>query len=185
MHSPTLTMYELEPIHKRFPQVPIERRVCAFLIDFVAIWLVSSMAGGNAFLQMLVFMALWLGLRVVLVSSNQGQSLGRWALDMKVLDAKYGKLPGLLTLSKREGILGFCALLAMIGLNIGLANGISLLLLIAPLGVDCGIALSEPETQQAFHDRIAKTIVIQTRRGFSLDLRLKRWVAQIRRRMQK
>lgn len=181
-------MYELEPIYKRFPQVPIERRFYAFLIDFVAVWLVSSMAGGNPFLRVLVFMALWLGMRVVLVSSNQGQSLGRWALDMKVLDAKYGKLPGLLTLTKREGILGVCALLAMFGFNV-LANGISMLLsmllLIAPLGVDCGIALSEPEKQQAFHDRIAQTLVIQTRRGFSLDLRLKRWVAQIRRRMQK
>ncbi|MEQ8970474.1 MAG: RDD family protein [Coleofasciculus sp. C1-SOL-03] len=178
-------MYEFEPIHKRFPQVPIERRFYAFLIDFVAVWLISSMAGGNPFLQMLVFIALWFGLRVVLVSNNQGQSLGRWALDMKVLDANYGKLPGLLTLTKREGILGVCALLAMVGLNIGFANGISMLLLIAPLGVDCGIALSEPETQQAFHDRIAQTLVIQTRRGFSLDLRMKRWVAQIRRRMQK
>lgn len=178
-------MYELEPLHKRFPQVPIERRAYAFVIDFVTVWLLSSMASGNAFLQDFVFIALWLGLRVLLVSKNQGQSLGRWALDMKVLDSQYGKLPGLLTLSKREGILGLCALLAMIGLKIGLANGISMLLLIAPLGVDCGMALSEPEAQRAFHDRIAQTLIIQTRRGFSLDLRLKRWVGQIRQRMQK
>jgi hypothetical protein len=104
---------------------------------------------------------------------------------MKVLDAKDHKIPGLLTLAKREGILGFCALLAMIGLNIGLANGISMLLLVAPLAADCGKALADEEAQQAFHDRVAQTIVIQTRRGFSLDLRLKKLFAKLRRHMQK
>ena len=173
----------IDRIYTRFPKVPIERRAAAFVIDFVGVWLVSSFVGPN-FLGMLVFMLLWLGMRVVLVSSNQGQSLGRWALDMKVLDAK-GKIPGLATLAKREGILGFCALLATIGLSIGLANGISLLLLITPLAVDCGAALGDTEAQQAFHDRIAKTIVIQTRRGFSLDIRLKKIFADMSRRMKK
>src|SRR5919199_3387099 len=174
----------LEPMYNRFPKVPMERRAGAFFIDFVAVWLVSSFVT-SIVLQMLVFMLLWLGMRVVLVSSNQGQSLGRWALDMKVLDAKYSKIPGLLTLAKREGILGFCALLAMLGLNIGLANGISMLLLIFPLAADCCSALADEESQQAFHDRMAKTLVIQTRRGFSLDLRLKKIFAQVRRRVQK
>ncbi len=172
----------IQPTYTRFPKVPIERRVAAFGIDFVGVWLVSSFITSILF-QSLVFLVLWLVLRVVLVSSNQGQSLGRWALDMKVLDAK-GKIPGLLTLAKREGILGFCALLAMIGLSIGLANGISLLLLISPLAVECGVAFADPEAQQAFHDRIAKTVIIQSRRGFSLDLRLKRLFAQVRQRMQ-
>jgi uncharacterized RDD family membrane protein YckC len=173
----------IEPVYTRFPKVPIERRAAAFLIDFVGVWLFSSFVT-NILVQMLVFILLWLALRVVLVSSNQGQSLGRWALDMKVLDAKYAKVPGLVTLAKREGILGGCALLAMIGLRIGLANGISMLLLITPLLANWGLVLADPEAQQAFHDRIAKTIVIQTRRGFSLDLRLKKMFAQMRRRMK-
>ncbi|HBB32422.1 MAG TPA: hypothetical protein DC064_11650 [Cyanobacteria bacterium UBA9273] len=175
----------MEPVYKRFPKVPIERRACAFALDFIAVWLVSSFAAGNLFLQGLVFVLLWLALRVVLVSNNQGQSLGRWALDMKVLDALDRKIPRLSTLAKREGILGLCALLAMIGLSIGLANGISLVVLTAPLAADCSVALSDPDAQQAFHDRIAQTIVIQTRRGFSLDLRLKKLFAQLRHRMQK
>ena len=175
----------LEPVHTRFPKVPIERRAAAFFIDFVAVWLVSSLLGFNVFVQIVVFMLSWTALRVVFVSSNQGQSLGRWALDMKVLDIKYSKIPGLLTLAKREGILGFCALLAMLGLNIGLANGISMLLLIFPLAADCCSALADEDAQQAFHDRMAKTLVIQTRRGFSLDLRLKKIFAQVRRRVQK
>lgn len=173
----------IESIYTRYPKVPIERRVAAFCIDFVGVWLVSSFAT-NLLFRMLVFILLWLVLRVVLVSRNQGQSLGRWALDIKVLDAR-GRMPGVLTLARREGILGFCALLATIGLGIGLANAVSLLLLTSPLAVDCGAALAEPEAQQAFHDRIAKTFVIQTPRGFSLDLRLKKLFAQVRQRMQK
>jgi uncharacterized RDD family membrane protein YckC len=67
----------IEPVYTRFPKVPIERRAAAFGIDFVAVWLVSSLLKINVPLQMLVFILLWLALRVVLVSSNQGQSLGR------------------------------------------------------------------------------------------------------------
>lgn len=96
----------MEPIYKRFPRVPIERRAAAFGIDFVAVWFVSSLLAINVPVQMLVFSLLWLGLRVVLVSNNQGQSLGSWAMDMKVLEARSSRVPGLLTLTKREGILG-------------------------------------------------------------------------------
>ncbi|MCA1994589.1 MAG: RDD family protein [Coleofasciculus sp. S288] len=174
----------IEPVYKRFPKVPIGRRAAAFLIDFAGVWLVSSFISGLLF-RGVVFILLWLGLRVALVSSNQGQSLGHWALDMKVLDARSAKIPGLLTLAKREGILGLGALLAMIGLSVALANPISFFLLVAPLAIDCGMALGHPEAQQAFHDRVAKTILIQTRRGYSLDLRLKRLFAQVRRRVQK
>lgn len=174
-----------EPVYRRFPKVPFERRAAAFAIDFFGVWLVSSIAGGNFLLQSLVFLLLWMGLRVLVVSQNQGQTLGRWALDIKVLDAKSGKTPDQLTLAKREGILGLCALLAAIGLGIGLANGISLLVLTAPLAADCGMAYADSEIQQAFHDRIAQTLVIQTRRGYSLDLRVKKWFAQVRRRVQK
>lgn len=173
-----------DPVYSRFPKVPIERRVAAFAIDFVGVWLVSSFFAITVLFQMLVFILLWLALRVVLVSRNQGQSLGRWALDIKVLDAKYPKVPSLGTLAKREGILGGFALLAMLGLSIGLANGLSMLLLITPLAANCGVAFADAEAQQAFHDRIAKTIVIQTRRGFSLDLRLQRLFAKVKRRVK-
>lgn len=174
----------IERIYTRFPKVPIERRVAAFAIDFVVVWLCSSLVGNNILFQILVFTLLWLALRVVLVSNNQGQSLGRWALDMKVLDAKYSKIPGLLTLSKREGILGLSTFLALIGLSWMFANPISFLLLITPLAVDGGVAFADNEAQQAFHDRIAQTIVIQTPRGYSLDIRLKKIFAQIRRPMK-
>jgi len=175
----------IELADKRFPKVPIERRAIAFLIDFVFVWLVSSLLAGNATAQSLIFLVVWLVWRVIIVAKNQGQSLGRWALDVKVIDAKFNKIPQLLTLTKREAITGFLSLLATFGLNIGMANGISLLLLCTPLLVDWGAVMSDTEHRQAFHDRIAATLVVQTRRGFSLDLKMKKVLAQLQSRVRR
>ena len=177
-------MHSDKPVSRYFPKVPIERRAAAFLIDFVAVWLVSGFFG-IGIIRWLVFLFAWLALRVIWVERNHGQSLGRWALDMKMIDARDKKIPDLVTLAKREGIIGFAALLAMIGLNINLSNAISMILLISPLVADCSIALADEEYQQAFHDRIAGTVVIQSRRGFSLDLRAKKVLAQLRDRVRK
>jgi uncharacterized RDD family membrane protein YckC len=177
-----------EPAYSRLPKVPIERRAAAFVIDFMAVgvasWLFRGNALGISLSQLIVFSLGWVGLRVFLVVRNQGQSLGRWALDMKLVDARFGKTPGLVELSKREGMVGFCALLVVIGFNIGLAHILSFLLLISPLAADCGLALSDSLYQQAFHDRWANTRVIATRRGWSLDLRVKKLLAQVSRRMK-
>jgi len=173
-----------EPGYTRFPKVPIQRRAAAFLIDFVAVWLVTSLLGGNTASQVLVFTVAWSLLRVVLVAQNQGQSLGRYALDMKVVNANYGKTPGFVDLAKREGLTGFASLLALLGIKIGLRNGVSLLLLAAPLVADFGVAAIDSSLQQALHDRLAQTLVVATRRGFSLDLRIKKWVAQATRSMK-
>ena len=54
-----------------------------------------------------------------------------------------------------------------------------MLLLMLPLFIDCGLALGDPEYSQAFHDRVAGTLVIESDRGFSLDLRLKEWLDEI------
>ena len=158
----------------RFPHAPLERRAYAYLLDFVLVWLLSSLAGG--ILEFVIFTAAWFGLRVVVPSVNQGQSLGTWAFDLKVINLRFRRLPGLLELSKREGILGLASFLAMVGFNINFRNGISFLLFIAPLAADCGFALTEDGFKQAFHDRIAETVVIASRRGFSLDLRAKQFV---------
>jgi uncharacterized RDD family membrane protein YckC len=167
------------PYRRRFPKVPIERRIYAFLIDFVLIWIISSLVT-NIYVEFLTFCILWFILRVVVVDRNHGQSLGRWALDMKVLDARFNKIPSLVSLLKREGIVCLAAFAAMIGLKVSFQNLISLFLLVTPLLIDGGIAISDEELNQAFHDRLAQTIVIQTNRGFSLDLRVKKLIKEIR-----
>jgi uncharacterized RDD family membrane protein YckC len=177
-----------KPTHTHFPKVPLKRRGMAFLIDFLVVWLVSlpfeTMTQGIQAAQIVVFIIAWLAVRVVLVAKNQGQSLGRWALDMKVIDFHLSRVPGILELSKREGIAGFCALLAMIGVGTALANSISLILLVSPLAADCGVAFADIDYRQAFHDRIGGTVVIASRRGFSLDLRLGKLLAQVTNRVK-
>jgi hypothetical protein len=169
--------------YRRYPKVPMERRAAAFAIDFVSVWLLSSFF--NDAIQWLVFLVGWLILRVVAVEKNKGQSLGSYALDMRVIDVRFNKIPDLLTLSKREGIVGFAAMLAMYGLEINFINGLSMLMLVTPLLIDCSIAFADEQYYQAFHDRIAETIVIQARRGFSLDLRLKKLYFELKRNLQK
>ncbi len=163
---------QLPPTDRRFPKVPIDRRAYAFLLDFVTVWFLSSFFRG--LVKDLIFFGIWLILRVIIVEKNKGQSLGSWAFDIKVIDIRFLRIPGLKELSKREAILGFAAMLAMVGLNINFRNGLSMLIFITPLIIDCGLAIGDEEYNQAFHDRIGNTIVIQTKRGFSLDLRLKK-----------
>lgn len=173
-----------KPTYRPFPKVPLERRAWAFVIDFLIVWFLSSIAG--AVLQWLVFLGVWMLLRVIAVDRNQGQSLGRWALDMKVLDPRFKKVPTLVILIKREGLLGAAACLAMIGLQYyGIGNGIGMILLCCPLFADCALALADERFQQTFHDQFAQTVIIQTRRGFSLDLRLKKLLANLQQNMRK
>ncbi|NJN73835.1 MAG: RDD family protein [Limnothrix sp. RL_2_0] len=167
---------------RRFPKVPLDRRFWAFFVDFLCVWIISGL--GGAALQWLIFLGAWFALRVGLVERNQGQSIGSWAFDIKVIDIRY-RIPELVSLAKREGIVGFTAMLAMYGLQINVANGISMLILIAPLFAGCAVAIADEEFNQAFHDRIAETYVIQTQRGFSLDLRIKQIIAELRQNMQK
>jgi len=171
----------IDPSPRSIPKVPLDRRAYAFLIDYVTIWLITSLLGGqNILLQLVVFSLAWLGMRVLLVISNHGQSLGRWAMDLKVMDIRLERLPSVINLTKREGVLGFAAFLAMIGLNLTFINPFSTLLLVCPLLGECSIALADEEFNQAFHDRLAKTIIIPTKRGFSLDVRMRRlyWEAK-------
>ncbi|MBE9222182.1 RDD family protein [Cyanobacterium stanieri LEGE 03274] len=170
-------MYQEESLIRRKPKAPPERRAYAFLVDFVLVWLISSLVT-NVFAEFLVFVLLWLVLRVIVVDKNQGQSLGKWAFDLKVIDAELKRRPSLANLTKREIIISIIAFLAMIGLKINFRNFISLLLFLTPIMIDGFTALTDEDYNQAFHDRTSKTIIVQTKRGFSLDLRIKKWLKE-------
>lgn len=177
-------MYGDPPRSKRFPRVPPDRRIYAFVIDFAIAWLLGSLAA-NWFAQGFIFFVVWIISRVVVVSRNQGQSLGAWLMDIKLLSLRFRRVPDLIILSRREVIVGGCATLAMLGLNQIFFNAFSTLLLVAPLGADCGVAFADEDYNQAFHDRFADTVVVPTKRGFSLDLRLRRLVDELSDRMRK
>ncbi len=181
-------VYPIPPednLPQKFPKIPLDRRAYAFLIDFASIWFLSSFVNSSLVLQFFLFLLIWWCLRVLLVAQNQGQSLGRWALDMKIIDLQLQRLPGILELSKREAIAGGGAALMMVGLNTFFGNPLSLILLSSPLFADCGMAIGDEQLNRAFHDRIGGTIVIPTRRGFSLDLRLRRLWYQVKGRMRR
>ena len=167
---------------RRFPRVPNERRIAAFAIDFGAASLLSTLGGASGIIPL--YLLSWYGLRVILVVKNQGQSLGRWALDMKVLDPKLRALPGLLELTKRETVTGLGSLLILLGLvNLNPTNGFILVAPI-PLCIDCGLAFLDADFRQAWHDRVARTVIIQTHRGYSLDIKVKKIFAQVGDRMK-
>ncbi|QZZ20373.1 RDD family protein [Leptothermofonsia sichuanensis E412] len=168
---------ELEP-PRRYPRVPMDRRVAAFAVDFGLVSLFSLFGGSHLYIWF--FMLLWLGLRVVVVEKNRGQSLGQWAFDIRVAELRYGSTPTLQAMLKREAIAGLGALLVFVGLvNLSPTNGFILIGLV-PLLVDCGFAFLDEVGRQALHDRVAHTMLVQTRRGYSLDIKLKKLFAQRR-----
>ncbi|MBD2346701.1 RDD family protein [Anabaena subtropica] len=177
---------------KYYPKADLWRRGFALGLDFLGVWLVSSLLGssgiGIQFVQILVFIFGWLILRVLVVSNNQGQSLGRWAFDLKVLEVENGevvpRIPELLALLKREAIIGFGVLLVSIALGNIRLNPTAILLVI-PLAIDCGAAFSDTQMRQAWHDRYASTFIVSSRRGYSLDLKVKRLVETLRRNVRR
>jgi len=96
---------------------------------------------------------------VLLVYRNQGQSLGRWALDMKVLDPELGKVPSQALAARSSN--GFLCLLVAIALS-NIATNAAAVMLMVPLALDCGFALSDNTRRQAIHDRIARTMIVYT-----------------------
>lgn len=164
--------------------MPIERRAGAFAIDFLSVWFISSFFATNLIVQWIVFLPTWWVFRVLIVEKNQGQGLGSWLFDIKVIDPRFNRLPDLLSLGKRELMVGVGSALAIAGLQ-NFTSGLEMLLLLSPLAVDCSLALIDDETNLAGHDRLARTLVVQTERGYSLDLRLKKIFGKIQRSMRK
>lgn len=173
---------------RHFPKGDITRRGMALALDFFGVWLLSSMVRSNQigiqFGQIFVFIFAWLIFRVVVVYNNQGQSLGRWAFDLKVLEVVNGeimnRIPQFQTLLLREGVICFSSLLLSIFLGNIILNPAAVVLLL-PLIIDGGAALSDTQMRQAFHDRFFRTIIVSSRRGYSLDIKIKRLVEKLQR----
>ncbi len=162
------------------PKVSVGRRAGAFCIDAIAVWLPSLLLGTNPIVQTIFFFLLWMILRVPIVKKNHGQSLGRWALDMKIIDVRFQRMPGVQKLCKREGLLGICAALALVGVGGLTSTNAAVLLLMLPLAIDCSTAfIDTARFPQAFHDRLGKTIIVGARRGYSLDIKVRRLLDQV------
>jgi uncharacterized RDD family membrane protein YckC len=162
------------------PKATISQRAAAFCIDAIAVWLPSLLIGNNPLVHTIFFILLWLVMRVPVARKNQGQSLGRWAVNVKVADTKLKRLPGIQELCKREAVLGTCAALAFAGIAGLTSTNAAVLLLLLPLAIDCGRAFTDSERfPQAFHDRIAGTIITGSKRGYFLDIKVQRLLDQV------
>ena len=160
----------------RFPRVPLWRRGAAFGFDFGIAWFLSF-AGGT--LGVPLFLLVWFGLRVALPIRNHGQSPGRWAFNLSLIYERFDLTPNFFDLLKRESIAGLGAVLLMLALTRIDPGRSWVLLWMLPLLADCSLAFAGPPKPQAFHDRVAHTLVIGTRRGYALDLRLQRWAQRL------
>jgi len=177
---------------KHYPKAEIGRRGMALGLDFLVVWLISSLLGSSGLgiqvMQIFVFAIAWLVLRVIVVYNNQGQSLGRWAFDLKLLEVEegqvVGRIPELLALVKREAITGVGGIFVSIALGNISANPTAILLVL-PLAIDCGTAFYDTQMRQALHDRYSGTIIVSSRRGYSLDIKVKRLVENLRRNMRR
>ena len=169
------------------PKAPIWRRGVALGIDCLAVGLISSLLSGGPLVWFVAFMLIWMGSRVVAAAHNQGQSLGRWAFSVKVVEFHSGRIPQMLALFKREGLVGLGCALALHGLtNVTPMSSTAALSLLtsSPLIADCSLAFTDPLWGQTIHDRVAHTRVVQTQRGYALDLKFKKWFAYVRRHMR-
>ncbi|MFM7406555.1 MAG: RDD family protein [Cuspidothrix sp.] len=176
---------------RHYPKGDISRRVLALAIDFFGAWLLSSIVRTNQIgiqiAQIVVFIFAWIIFRVVIVYNNQGQSLGRWAFDLKILEVVNGeivnRIPQFQSLLLREAIICFSSLLLSIFLGNIILNPAAVVLLL-PLIIDGGTALSDTQMRQAFHDRFFHTVIVSSQRGYSLDIKIKRLVEKLPRNMR-
>ncbi|MFY7807155.1 MAG: RDD family protein [Limnoraphis robusta] len=168
-----------------YPRVPTWRRTAALGTDIFIVGLLSSLIGSNGVLRFFLFILFWFSLRVFLVAKNQGQSLGRWAFDQTVIDPRYNKTPGILELSRREAVIGVSVFLALLGLGGVVSGNAGILLFWIPIAVDCGLVFFDTtRNPQTFHDRLGRTLVVGTQRGYSLDIKIRHWVDKIKKDMK-
>lgn len=167
------------------PKVPTWRRCVALSIDFCLIGLICASVGARGVTLFLLFIVGWLTSRVLVVFKNQGQSLGRWAFDIRVVDVQRNRTPRLLELIKREMILGIGAFIFLLSLGSLTAGNAGILLLMLPIFLDCGAVLFDTRRHpQTVHDRIGQTIVIGSRRGYSLDIKIRYLIDKVKREMK-
>ncbi|MDX1978606.1 MAG: RDD family protein [Pseudanabaenaceae cyanobacterium bins.68] len=168
-------MIDFEPAYTRLPLASLSARIGGFVIDFFACYLLAlllkELLGWGIGAQFL-FVPVWLSDRVLF----NGQSLGRWAMSLRVVNLNYGKPTGALLLLRRESLILVFLLLLLNSLD---QNGmITSLTLFAPLPLVADLVFAAADTlkRQSVHDRLGESIVIFTRKGWQLDLKLTKWL---------
>lgn len=150
----------------------LKRRAGAFALDFgvglgaayVTQGLASLFGAGAEAVSTVgyvSFFAAWLANRGYLQSRPSGQSIGKWLLNLKTIDAETDEAPTLLRSMGREGVSSFLILTES---------------LLVPLGADALFAAFDKEKRQSLHDRAARTKVVNSEEGYKLDEKIQQWL---------
>ncbi|MDX2097173.1 MAG: RDD family protein [Leptolyngbyaceae cyanobacterium bins.59] len=152
------------------------RRCIAFTLDVSFPGLVATLLSkGSLISASWIFLLTWLLWRVGFASQAHGQSPGRWIMDLRVSDTKFGRTPGWLTLLVREGIIAGNSLLVVWGGHAFFSrNDWQILVLTFLISlIDGAFLLSDPWRQHMLHDLIAHTTIIGTSKTYSFRLKLR------------
>ncbi|MGB3401570.1 MAG: RDD family protein [Microcoleaceae cyanobacterium] len=134
----------------------------------------------NGLVKLFSCLLFWLFLRVIIVVKNKGQSLGRWTLNLKVIDTQFQKTPDIIGLLKREGLLGIAVIFPMIAMTHLWSGNAGILFWTVPLVIDSGVTLFDTNrSSQTIHDRLSRTVVVGCNRGYSLQLKLQKLIHKI------
>jgi uncharacterized RDD family membrane protein YckC len=163
--EPAYTRYALAPVLHRGAALGIDLLACSFLGQLIQAIAFGVVEGG--WISWLIFGLIWFFFRVLVVNKSGGQSFGRWLMSLRTIDAEYGKTATLAALLWREVIL-----LASLLFFINTANTTLVVFTWLPLAVDALFAQVDNQKRQTFHDRLAGTIVIFTRKGLELDRKI-------------
>lgn len=168
-----------------YPRVPTWRRSAALGVDFALVWLLCAVISAKGLVLFVLFALSWFACRVFVVYKNQGQSLGRWVFDIRVLDPQFNRTPNVLELTKREATIGLALFFALLGLNSLASGNAGVSLFIIPILIDGGAVLFDTSRYpQTVHDRLSQTIVVGSRRGYSLDIKIRRLIDKVKREMK-
>jgi uncharacterized RDD family membrane protein YckC len=142
-----------------------QKRVGSFALDFglgmgisyLAQGLVALFGAGGEAVNLVgygAFFATWLVNRGYFQSRPEGQSLGKWLLNIKTVDTETEQAPTLIRSVAREGVLSVLILTES---------------LVVPLGADALFAFFDKQKRQSLHDRAGRTQVVEADTGFHLD----------------
>ncbi|NUN65042.1 RDD family protein [Pseudanabaena biceps] len=166
-------MMDFEPAYSRYSLATVNQRLGALIIDLLSCWFISELTlsllsiTNSSPLRLFTFVVTWFVFRVFISARSQGQSFGRWLMSIRVIDAEYGKTAGFAAFLKREIFVFSC--------SIFLIETITTTLIVfawIPFAADAAFAIVDEEKRQALHDRISRTISIQSRKGFAIDQKL-------------
>ncbi len=119
-------------------------RIVDVLVLIIPLVILSFVTGGGYIYTVVALIAV--GAYEILMISSRGQTIGKMALSIKVVDETTGEIPDIQASGMRYGVAQIWGLIPVIGAIITLVVYLSLLW---------------RERRQGFHDMVAKTIVVE------------------------